>query len=68
MPITDPYAKPNRANDAQFVGRIRGAQLPDVSLQGIDKLIRLGRLKAFRTKVIVRLDELLRLVEGNEIQ
>jgi excisionase family DNA binding protein len=70
MPVTDPSAKPNRASNAQFVGRIRAAQLLDVSPQTIDKFIRSGRLRAYRIgrKVIVRKDELLRLVEANEIQ
>jgi len=41
----------------------------DISSQTIDKLIRRGDLKAFRVgrKVVVRRDELLRMVEANEI-
>lgn len=60
----------NPAQKCQFLGRIRAAELLDVSPQTIDKFIRTGRLRAFRIgrKVVVRQDELLRLVEGNEIQ
>jgi len=57
-------------NRSQFVGRIRAAEILDVSPQTIDKFIRTGRLRAFHVgrKVVVRQDELLRLVEANEIQ
>jgi excisionase family DNA binding protein len=53
----------------QYVGRIPAASLLDVNPQTIDKFIRLGQLRAFRIgrKVVVRQDELLRLVEANEI-
>jgi excisionase family DNA binding protein len=53
----------------EFVGRIRGAAMLDINPQTLDKLIRNGSLKAFRIgrRVIVRRDELLRLVEANEI-
>jgi excisionase family DNA binding protein len=64
---------PGRAKSqdkSQFIGRIRAAELSDVSPQTIDKFIRTGRLRAFRIgrRVVVRQDELLRLVEANEIQ
>jgi excisionase family DNA binding protein len=55
---------------SQFIGRIRAAELLDCSTQTLDKFIRAGRLRAFRIgrKVVVRQDELLRLVEANEIE
>jgi excisionase family DNA binding protein len=60
-------AKPS--DQRRFVGRIRAAELLDCSPQLIDKFIRLGRLRAFRLgrKVVVRHDELCKLVEANEI-
>ena len=61
--------EPRRPQKSQFVGRIRAAEIVDCSPQTIDKFIRTGRLRAFRVgrKVVVRQDELLRLVEANEI-
>jgi excisionase family DNA binding protein len=57
------------SRETQFVGRIRAAAILDVNPQTIDKFIRRGQLRAFRIgrKVVVRQDELLRLVEANEI-
>lgn len=56
-------------DETQFVGRIRAAALLDVNPQTVDKYIRRGQLRAFHIgrKVVVRRDELLRLVEANEI-
>jgi excisionase family DNA binding protein len=61
---------PDRRRNAKFVGRIRAAELLDVSPQTIDKLIRNNSLRAFHVgrKVVVRHDELLQLVEANEIR
>lgn len=58
-----------RRDEIHFVGRIRAAALLDVNPQTIDKFIRRGQLRAFRIgrKVVVRQDELFRLVEGGEI-
>lgn len=52
-----------------FVGRIRAAAIVDINPQTLDKLIRQGRLKAYRIgrRVILRRADLLRFVEGNEI-
>jgi excisionase family DNA binding protein len=63
---TNSFVSPD---DAQFVGRIRAAALLDVNPQTIDKYIRRGQLRAFHIgrKVVVRRDELLRLVEANEV-
>jgi excisionase family DNA binding protein len=57
------------SRETQFVGRIRAAAILDVNPQTIDKFIRRGQLRAFRIgrKIVVRRDELLRLVEANEI-
>jgi excisionase family DNA binding protein len=55
--------------DPQFLSRTHAAELLDVSPQLIDKFVLLGRLRAFRLgrKVVVRKDELLRLVEAGEV-
>jgi excisionase family DNA binding protein len=57
------------ADSTLFVGRIRAAAIVDVNPQTLDKLIRQGRLKAYRIgrRVILRRDDLLRFVEDNEI-
>lgn len=62
--------KAKSSSQPQFVGRIRAAELLDCSPQLIDKFIRLGRLRAFHLgrKVVVRHDELYKLVEANEIR
>jgi hypothetical protein len=70
--ISEGHTKTNSfvsPDDTQFIGRIRGAALIDVSPQTIDKYIRRGQLRAFHIgrKVVVRRDELLRLVEANEV-
>jgi excisionase family DNA binding protein len=51
------------------MGRVNAAAAIDANPQTIDKLIRLGHLRAFRIgrKVVVRKDELLRFVEAHEI-
>jgi excisionase family DNA binding protein len=58
-----------RPGEIRFVGRIRAAELLDVSPQTIDKFIRRGQLRAFHIgrKIVLRWDELLRMVEGGEI-
>jgi excisionase family DNA binding protein len=55
---------------SQFISRMRAAQILDCSPQTIDKFIRSGRLRAYHVgrKVVVRLDELIRQVEANEIR
>jgi excisionase family DNA binding protein len=62
---------PRRSSNepVQFVGRIGAAAMLDVDPQTIDKIIRRGQLRAFRVgrRVVVRRDELMRLVEANEI-
>ena len=54
---------------SDYLGRLRAAEFVDCSPQTIDKFIHTGRLRAFRIgrKVVVRQDELLRLVERSEI-
>jgi len=56
-------------DETQYVGRTRAAALLDVSPQTIDKYVHTGRLRAFHVgrKVVVRRDELMRLVEANQI-
>ena len=58
------------SNDTSFVGRTRAAALLDVNVQTIDNFIRRGELRAFRVgrRVVVRRDELMKLMEANEIQ
>jgi hypothetical protein len=54
----------------QFIGRTRAAQIIDSDPQLLDKLIRQGKLRGYHLgrKVLVREDELLRLVEEGEIR
>jgi excisionase family DNA binding protein len=67
--ILSPFPRNRPSEGPQFVGRIHAAAMLDVNPQTLDKLIREGALKAFRIgrRVIVRRDELLKLVEANEI-
>jgi excisionase family DNA binding protein len=54
----------------QFISRARAAAVLDVNAQTIDKLIRQGRLQAYRVgrrRVVLKLEELLRFVESNAI-
>jgi excisionase family DNA binding protein len=55
--------------DFQFVSRVSAAELLDCDPQLIDKLIRQGKLPAYKIgrKVIVPKDALLRLVEEGRV-
>jgi excisionase family DNA binding protein len=54
----------------QFISRTRAAAVLDVNAQTIDRLIRQGRLQAYRVgrrRVVLKLEELLRFVESSAI-
>jgi excisionase family DNA binding protein len=55
--------------EVQFISRVHAAAILDADEQLIDKLIKQGKLPAFKIgrKVIVRKDDLLRLVEGGRV-
>lgn len=63
-------AKDKPPADSQFLSRIHAAQMLDVSVQLIDKFVLSGQLQAFRLgrKVVIRKDELLRLVTSGKVQ
>jgi excisionase family DNA binding protein len=58
-----PARKPSEKSP--FVSRVHAAAMFDCSVQLIDKFIKCGKLKAYRLgrKVLVRREELLRLLE-----
>ena len=60
----------SKPSDTQFLSRIHAAEMLDVSVQLIDKFVSLGQLQAFRLgrKVVIKKDELLRLVAAGKIQ
>jgi hypothetical protein len=55
--------------DVQFISRVHAAAILDANPQLVDQLIKKGRLAAFKIgrKVIVRKDDLLRLVEKGRV-
>jgi excisionase family DNA binding protein len=57
------------AATVQFISRTRAAEMLDSDPQLIDKLIRQGKLPAYKIgrKIIVRKDDLLRLVEEGRV-
>lgn len=63
-------AKDKLPADSQCLSRVHAAALIDVDPQTIDKLIKTNKLRAFRVgrKVLIRKDELWRVVEAGEIQ
>ena len=63
-------SSPPAAAPSQFLGRQQAAALLSVDPQTIDKLIRLGHLRAYRVgrRVLIKQDELLRMVEAGEVR
>ena len=55
---------------AQFISRREAAALLTVNVQSIDKLIRSGVLPAYQLgrRILIKKDQLLRMVEAHEIQ
>jgi len=66
---TTPAVPDRHAEAGSFIGRKHAAAKLDVDPQTIDKFIRRGQLRAFRVgrRVVVKLDDLMRLVEANEV-
>lgn len=64
-----PTAKSRTAPQVEFLGRLRAAEILDISPQTLDKLIRDRSLRAFRVgrSVKVRRDELIALMEKNQL-
>jgi excisionase family DNA binding protein len=67
--VKAPTVNSRSAPQAEFLGRIRAAEILDISPQTLDKLIRDRSLRAFRVgrSVKVRRDELIALMEKNQL-
>jgi excisionase family DNA binding protein len=64
-------AKDKLPSATQFISRVHAAARIDVDPQTIDNMIKDGRLRAYRLgkrKILIKAEELLRLVEAGEIQ
>jgi excisionase family DNA binding protein len=69
MPITKAKA-PSQIPDGEFLTRHEAAVVIRQNIQNIDKLIRTEKLSAYRPvgrRILIRKDELLRLVAANPV-